>query len=173
MFLPANIWGGQLADRFSKKKLIILCDIVSIALFIVSGFLPLTLYTLCVTLVGAFFQTLEGAAYQALAADDDLSKISVTVLMLAGTETDFETQSVILIDKMNAMFDELASDTKVMPGRIGTDHGKMLYSSNGYAAAWFMRQRQGDEEAAKAFTGDSPEILAIDMYQDQYMKIEQ
>ncbi len=93
--------------------------------------------------------------------------------MLAGTETDFETQSVILIDKMNAMFDELASDTKVMPGRIGADHGKMLYSSNGYAAAWFMRQRQGDEEAAKAFTGDSPEILAIDMYQDQYMKIEQ
>lgn len=69
MFLPANIWGGQLADRFSKKKLIILCDIVSIALFIVSGFLPLTLYTLCVTLVGAFFQTLEGPAYQALAAD--------------------------------------------------------------------------------------------------------
>ena len=69
MFLPANIWGGQLADRFSKKKIIILCDIVSIALFIVSGFLPLTLYTLCVTLVGAFFQTLEGPAYQALAAD--------------------------------------------------------------------------------------------------------
>ena len=93
--------------------------------------------------------------------------------MLAGTETDFETQSVILIDKMNAMFDELASDTKVMPGRIGADHGKMQYSSNGYAAVWFMRQRQGDEEAAKAFTGDSPEILAIGMYQDQYMKKEQ
>ena len=34
MFLPANIWGGQLADRFSKKKIIILCDIVSIALFL-------------------------------------------------------------------------------------------------------------------------------------------
>lgn len=69
MFLPANIWGGQLADRFSKKKIIILCDIVSIALFIVSGSLPLMLYTLCVTLVGALFQTLEGPAYQALAAD--------------------------------------------------------------------------------------------------------
>ena len=69
MFLPANIWGGQLADRFSKKKIIILCDIVSIVLFIISGFLPLTLYTLCVTLVGAFFQTLEGPAYQAMVAE--------------------------------------------------------------------------------------------------------
>ena len=69
MFLPANIWGGQLADRFSKKKIIILCDVVSIVLFIISGFLPLTLYTLCVTLVGAFFQTLEGPAYQAMVAE--------------------------------------------------------------------------------------------------------
>ena len=69
MFLPANIWGGQLADRFSKKKVIILCDVVSIVSFVISGFLPLTLYTLCVTLTGAFFQTLEGPVYQAMVAD--------------------------------------------------------------------------------------------------------
>ena len=69
MFLPANIWGGQLADRFSKKKIIILCDVVSIVSFVISGFLPLTLYTLCVTLTGAFFQTLEGPVYQAIVAD--------------------------------------------------------------------------------------------------------
>ena len=69
MFLPANIWGGQLADRFSKKKIIILCDVVSIVSFVISGFLPLTLYTLCVTLTGAFFQTLEGPVYQAMVAD--------------------------------------------------------------------------------------------------------
>lgn len=103
----------------------------------------------------------------------DLGKISAPVLMLAGTETDFETQTVIPIDKMNAMFDKLASETKVMARRIGADHGKMLYSANGYAVAWFMWQLKGSEKAAKAFTGDSPEILTNDLYQDQRKSIEQ
>lgn len=61
----------------------------------------------------------------------ELERISVPVLMMAGTETDFETQSVIPIDKMNAMFDKLDSSTKVMARRVGADHGKMLYSANG------------------------------------------
>ena len=97
----------------------------------------------------------------------DLEKVSVPVLMMAGTETDFETQSVIPIDKMNAMFDKLASDVKVMARRKGADHGKMLYSANGYAAAWFMWQLQNDEEAAKAFIGSDPELLRNPLYQDQ------
>ena len=97
----------------------------------------------------------------------DLEKVSVPVLMIAGTETDFETQSVIPIDKMNAMFDKLSSETKVMARRIGADHGKMLYSANGYANAWFMWQLQGDVEASKAFTGGAPELLGNPLYQDQ------
>ena len=58
-----------MADRFNKKRVIIYCDIVSIALFVISGFLPLSIFSICVLLVGAFFQTLEGPAYQALVAD--------------------------------------------------------------------------------------------------------
>ena len=69
IFLPANIWGGQIADRFNKKNVIICCDIVSIILFVASGFMPLSILSLCILLVGAFFQTLEGPAYQALVAD--------------------------------------------------------------------------------------------------------
>lgn len=103
----------------------------------------------------------------------DLGKISAPVLMLAGTETDFETQAVIPIDKMNAMFDKLASETKVMARRIGADHGKMLYSANGYAVAWFMWQLMGSEKAAKVFIGGSPEILINDSYQDQRISLEQ
>ena len=102
----------------------------------------------------------------------DLERISVPVLMMAGTETEFETQSVIPIDKMNAMFDKLASDTKVMARRIGADHGKMLYSANGYAVAWFVWQLQGDEYAAQAFTGDAPELLSNPLYQNQQIDIE-
>ena len=97
----------------------------------------------------------------------DLEKISVPVLMMAGTETEFETQSVIPIDKMNAMFDKLQSETKVMARRIGADHGKMLYSANGYANAWFMWQLQGDTEASRAFIGSNPELLSNPLYQDQ------
>lgn len=97
----------------------------------------------------------------------DLERISVPVLMMAGTETEFETQAVIPIDKMNAMFDKLASDTKVMARRVGADHGRMLYTANGYAAAWFMWQLQGDDEAAKAFVGEIPEMLCNPLYQDQ------
>ena len=68
-FLPANIWGGHLADKFNKKKLIIFCDIISIILYITSGFLPLSLFTICVIMAGSFFQTLEHPAYSALVAD--------------------------------------------------------------------------------------------------------
>ena len=102
----------------------------------------------------------------------DLEKVSVPVLMLAGTETEFETQAVIPIDKMNAMFDKLPSETKVMARRVGADHGKMLYSANGYANAWFMWQLQGDEEAAKAFIGNNPEIMTNPLYQDQRNSIQ-
>jgi MFS family permease len=69
IFLPANLWGGRIADKFDKKRVIIYCDIVSIILFIVSGLLPLSIFSICVLLVGSFFQTLEGPAYQALVAD--------------------------------------------------------------------------------------------------------
>lgn len=68
MFLPANLVGGHLADKYNKKRVIIYCDIVSIILFVISGLMPLSFYSLCVLLVGALFQTLEGPAYQALVA---------------------------------------------------------------------------------------------------------
>ena len=103
----------------------------------------------------------------------DLGKISVPVLMLAGTETDFETQSVIPIDKMNAMFDKLSAEKKIMARRVGTDHGKMLYSVNGYANAWFMWQLMGDQDAAQAFIGEEAELLKNKLYQDQRIDLEE
>ena len=39
--------------------------------------------------------------------------------------------------------------------------------TGGYVMAWFMWQLQGDEEAAKAFIGENPEIMNNEMYQDQ------
>ena len=87
MFLPANLWGGYIADRFHKKKVIIFCDILSIILFVVSGLIPLSLFSICVLLVGAFFQTLEGPAYQAMVADitpQDKREKAFSLLYLGG-----------------------------------------------------------------------------------------
>ncbi|MCI9434530.1 MAG: alpha/beta hydrolase [Bacilli bacterium] len=96
----------------------------------------------------------------------DLTKINIPVLMIAGTKGEFETQAVIPIEKMIAMYDKIPSQ-KVMMRRIEAEHGQMLYAADGYVTAWFMWQLQGDEEASKAFVGDNPEILNNKLYQDQ------
>jgi MFS family permease len=86
-FLPANLLGGRIADKFNKKKVIICCDIISIILFVTSGFIPLSLLSMCVLLAGAFFQTLEGPAYQAMVADitpQDKREKAFSLLYLGG-----------------------------------------------------------------------------------------
>jgi len=100
----------------------------------------------------------------------DLTKIGIPVLMMAGTESDFETQMVIPIDVMNKMYDEITT-SKVMARRIGADHGKMLYSTDGYVTAWFMYYLQDDEYAKKAFTTNG-ELSQNTLYQDFRSNIE-
>ena len=100
----------------------------------------------------------------------DLTKINIPILMIAGTNGDFETQSVIPIEKMIEMYNKIPS-SKVMLRRIGAEHGQMLYSADGYVTAWFMWQLQGDEEARKAFIGDSPEIRNNKLYQDIQLSV--
>ena len=100
----------------------------------------------------------------------DLAKINIPTLMVAGTIGDFETQAVLPIEKMIEMYDEIAAP-KIMMRRMDADHGQMLYRADGYVTAWFMWQLQGDEEAAKAFTGDAPELLSNALYQDQQINI--
>ncbi len=101
----------------------------------------------------------------------DLAKINVPTLILAGTEGDFEMELVIPTEAMHEMYDKLQCP-KAMARRKGCEHGEMLYSAEGYAAAWLMWQLQGDEEAAKAFTGDTPELLQNSLYQEQRIDLE-
>lgn len=100
----------------------------------------------------------------------DLTKISTPILMIAGTEGDFETQAVIPIEKMTEMYNKIPA-LKVMARRSGAEHGQMLYSADGYVTAWFMWQLKGDEEASKAFIGDSPEIINNSLYRNQKIDI--
>ncbi len=96
----------------------------------------------------------------------DLTQVHIPLLLMAGTVGEFETEVVLPLDKMISMFDRLDTD-KVMARKTGCEHGHMLYSADGYVTAWFMWQLQGDEYAAGAFTGDTPEIMSNNLYQDQ------
>lgn len=100
----------------------------------------------------------------------DLEKVNIPLLMLAGTEGDFETQTVIPFESMKAMFNKINAP-KAMARRIGAEHGDMLFSADGYVTAWFMWQLKGDSEAAKAFTGHEAELLSNTLYQDQQAEI--
>ena len=95
----------------------------------------------------------------------DPTKIQIPIMLLAGTEND-----VISSEKMKEMYKKITS-SKVMAIKKEQNHGEMLYSSDGYVTAWFMWQLQGDEEAAKAFIGDAPEIMHNVLYQDQQTDI--
>ena len=100
----------------------------------------------------------------------DITGVKCPVLLLAGTEGDFEVKTVIPPEEMFNMYDRL-SVPKAMARRIGMDHDHMMHSAGGYVIAWFRWQLMGDEEAAKAFVGETPELLSNALYQDQQIDI--
>lgn len=67
--LPANLLGGRMADRFNKKRIIVICDAVSVIGYVLCGLIPLGPATIGLMLVSSVFQNLEGPAYNALFAD--------------------------------------------------------------------------------------------------------
>lgn len=101
----------------------------------------------------------------------DISQVTCPILMMAGTNGDFETNIVIPIEEMQKMYNKIESP-KVMARRIGMTHDDMMYKAGRYVTAWFMWQLQGDEEAGKAFIGNNPELLTNKMYQDQQINLD-
>lgn len=97
----------------------------------------------------------------AIGLDYDAGETRIPVLVLAAAEND-----VISPEGVAGLFNSMSAAHKVAALRAGMDHGKMLYSADGYVTAWFMWRLQGDEEAAKAFIGDSPELIRNPLYQD-------
>ena len=66
---PAALIGGKLADRFSRKNIIIVFDFLTISFYVLAAVLPLTFGTAVILFLAGLFQTLESPAYDALNAD--------------------------------------------------------------------------------------------------------
>ena len=67
--LPMNLIGGKLADKYSKKNIIVFCDIVSIASYIYCSMVEINFRAIVIFAVASLFQTIEWPSYDALVAD--------------------------------------------------------------------------------------------------------
>ena len=66
---PAALLGGKLADRFSRKGIIIVFDCITVSLYLLAAVLPMRIGTAVLLFAAGLFQTLESPAYDALNAD--------------------------------------------------------------------------------------------------------
>ena len=110
-------------------------------------------------------QTNEGLQWEA-----DATLIKVPMLIMGTTGN---TDALIANpETLKLLYSQIPEDVdKVLAFRNDGDHGESLYYMDGYVTAWFMYYLQGDEEAAKAFAGSSPEIMNNSLYQDQRVDI--
>ena len=69
LMLPVNLLGGKIADTFNKRNNIILCDLISVAGYILCGLLPLSYFSLGLIFVASVCQNMEWPSYNALIAD--------------------------------------------------------------------------------------------------------
>ena len=94
----------------------------------------------------------------------DVTGIEAPIMLISGAGGGDD--AVITLEGLNAIYDQIPGD-KLMTRRKDTSHGLTVTAEDGYVVAWFMWQLQDDQEAAKAFTGNDPEILKNEQYQDQ------
>ena len=100
--------------------------------------------------------------------DYDAALVDIPILLIAGAGGGDDW--VVTGEQLQDIYSDIDSG-KVMLRRKDTPHNETLYTANGYVTAWFMWHLKGDEEAAKAFIGDTPEIFVNSLYQDQYANL--
>lgn len=66
---PMMLLGGKLADTLNRKKIIVVCDFITVASYIICGILPLSNFSIALFYLAGVFATVEGPSYDALVAD--------------------------------------------------------------------------------------------------------
>lgn len=101
--------------------------------------------------------------------DYDATLIDIPFLLVSGAGGGDDW--VVTGEQLDAIYDDIPGTHKVKMRRENTPHGEVLYSVDGYVTAWLMWHLQGDEEAARAFIGETPEITVNPLYQDQRISL--
>ena len=101
----------------------------------------------------------------------DSSKVNIPIMIFAGTEGEFETETVLPLAELQKQYAKITTP-KVMARRVDMTHDQMMYSAGGYVIAWFRWQLMDDQKAAQVFIGESPELLSNPLYQDAAINLE-
>ena len=72
LMLASNLIGGVIADKFNRKKIIIVLDIISVIFFIACAIVQPREIMIYFLIVSGFFATMEGPSFEALIADATL-----------------------------------------------------------------------------------------------------
>ena len=67
--LPFSLLGGRMTDAYNKRNLILVFDLISVTLYLLTAMLPLNTVSLVIYFAGSLFQSMEWPAYDALIAD--------------------------------------------------------------------------------------------------------
>ena len=67
--VPFGLISGKLSDKYNKRNLIIIFDLITVILYLITAILPLTTGSLCLYYIGSLFQRMEWAIYDALIAE--------------------------------------------------------------------------------------------------------
>lgn len=83
LMLVGNLIGGKIADKFNRKKLIIVLDILSVLFFFACAIVQPHQIMIYFLVASGFFATMEGPAFEALIAESTLPAEREKVFSLA------------------------------------------------------------------------------------------